>query len=129
MNSRFKFRVFYKKDKEYLDPEYYEEFCMSPDGEVHIGLTDFNGIQDEFQRIPQSSIIIEQCTGLKDKNGKLIFEGDIVQYNGKTNGTVLFRNGCFVWDWKVNDPPIYGLDSMDLEIIGNIREGVKNENR
>jgi uncharacterized phage protein (TIGR01671 family) len=70
--------VWDKKDKEYLDPNYYEEFAVTPDGVIHVGLTVDNGICDEFQVIPPKQLIVEQCTGLKDKNGNLIFEGDVV---------------------------------------------------
>lgn len=121
-----KFRVWDKKDKEYLDPDYYEAFCLMPDGKVHVGMTVENGLYDEYRVIPPQQLIVEQCTGLKDKNGKLIYENDIVQYNDQECGTVLFRDGCWVWDWKVNDPPLYMLEQKYLKVVGNIHE-VKNE--
>lgn len=119
--DRFRFRVWYTKDKEYLDPNYYEGCCLLPDGNPHVGMTIYNGICDEYQVIPPKQLIVEQCTGLRDMNNKLIFEGDVVKVDDIT-GTVVFKNGCFVWNWKFNGPPIYNLDNLELEIIGNIHE-------
>lgn len=78
---------------------------------------------------------VEQCTGLKDKNGKLIYEGDIIK-QGNSIYKVIFSyddvascgccvgkfSGCgFVMEDK------YGsrgdLDKYaELEVIGNIHE-------
>jgi hypothetical protein len=116
------FRVWDEKDKEYLDPDYYEGFYMSPDGVVHAGITEWNGICDEYQEIPQKQLIVEQCTGLKDKNGELIFEGDVLLFNGSQN-PVYFDDGSFViLHARSVFVPIKQKITEVFEIIGNIHE-------
>ena len=113
MNDRFKFRVWDIEYKKYYPAS---NFCIE----------DLQDSGDE--------IIVEQCTGLRDKNGRLIYEGDIVlQTTRNRTCRIVFFRGAFCgefcgWYNKAYISPIYQWLRSELdEVVGNIHETWKNE--
>lgn len=64
--------------------------------------------------------ILEQFTGLKDKNGKDIYEGDILKCEYGFMWRVEFSNGAFQLDDGFGGS--YVICGHDEKVVGNIHE-------
>jgi len=82
------------------------------------------GINDAINKAIKNGYIIEQFTGLKDKNGTKIFEGDILcaTYNEKIFITCEWKDKGFRFTNDKRPRTMYCRIEEDFEIIGNIHE-------
>lgn len=140
MNDRFKYRVWDKENKCMHYPSRYHNYSI------------VNGIVVKIESYPTANsaylgkriswefddAVIMQCTDLKDKNGKLIYEADIIRFKDCNDILVInyqkemacfapqfYRNGEYggrLWFDDYDSFECQFYKSNNFEVIGNIYE-------
>lgn len=107
-----KFRIFDKRNIEYIDN--LQPILVGFDGSVK----DVYNKQDISE-----DVIVEQGTGVLDRDGKEIYENDIINTSSYGKKSVRLKKGCF---GVVNDRDQFialaNINSTDMLILGNINE-------
>lgn len=114
-----KFRVWDKKREEFI---------------YKFSVTEFVSYDPDLNEIfEKNDFVFQQYTGLKDKNGREIYEGDILLYElsyEESHGgelenelyEVKFVDGLFVW----SDQSFCGqADAKSFEVVGNVFENLE----
>lgn len=127
MNREIKFRAWLKEDKKMENVETMDFTDKS------IQYLEKSEIINAYllRRVSFDDVELMQYTGIKDKNGKEVYEGDVVKLvhfkdgRKKETGKVIFLHsqaGFGIIDRDGNEYPLFRNTAKQIEIIENIQE-------
>ena len=126
MNNRLRYRIWWKSKQKYID----DRMFVSPTGRKL-----WNGMTIPVFPPEDDDFVVEFCTGISDKNGNPICDGDIIHDLGDIEPVCGFplvvrwsdRTAGFYLDhqkigMRAHLGRLDSADSHNYEIVGNIHE-------
>lgn len=119
--KRINFRVWSCYDRKYLPLAFEDsELYISPFGVIR-----YTNLKKDSPCLPQDELVVEIYTGLKDKGGNKIYEGDILRFDSDLYkglvGEVVFREDYGYFACRIKEGGKWSFNSIEsFELIGNI---------
>lgn len=126
MKDRFKVRLWDITKQKFIEVTEIDYYTDGVEVVVHYDGDPFDtGLDEGYLK----ACFVEQCTGLRDKNGKLIYEGDILNVDNTDNsenysyiGHVIRSKKEAAFKFLTGNIEVALKDGNRCEVIGNIHE-------